>query len=133
MVTKAVVIRDRRPFLSARAESNASSGGRRNTRQTTILFLATVATSVDSRTYHQVTYKIPHAPHVRKRNGKRNERERIERHRVSSHVSPLAIARQSKRHDVPRILPPNDTSSKEARTFLFSSLSLHTVYLSLFF
>lgn len=69
MVTEANVIQDRGPFLLPPTGSNVSGSSQRNTRQTTILFLATVLMLGRvglGRALRRVTYKIPRVAHVRK-------------------------------------------------------------------
>lgn len=78
MVTEANVIQDRGPFLLPLTRSNVSGSSQRNTRQTTILFLATVLMLGRvglGRALRRVTYKIPRVAHVRKeRNRKKGEK-----------------------------------------------------------
>jgi len=69
-------MRDKRLFLPLPTGSNVSGSSQRNTRRTTILFLATVSTSVGSGVLRRVTYKIPHAAHVEEKKGReKNEKE----------------------------------------------------------
>lgn len=121
-------MQDRRLFLSLPTGSNASGSSQRNTRQTTILFLATVSTSVESGVLRQVTYKIPHAAHVGEKKGReKNGKEQKGMARMPSRTSCYCFEdsrRDAMCHEFRRVmtLAGKRTAQEEAQASLPGNL-----------